>query len=123
LVSKVNFFQGLLSHFAASCAGGGFLGFPTWYHYLPKEAGTCSPALLKLDDIWLIVAAVIEILLRVAGIVAVILIIYGGFSYVASQGEPDKTRQAQGTIVNALIGLAIAVVAAATVAFIAGSIT
>ena len=117
---------GLFSHFAvASCSGGGFLGFPTWYEYLPKGSSTnglCSPALTSLSDIWLIVAAVIEILLRVAALAAVVFVIYGGFSYVTSQGEPDKTAQAQSTIVNGLIGLAIAVAASAAVAFIAGSI-
>ena len=114
---------GLLSHFADSCSGGSFLGFPTWYEYLPKQTGSCSPELTKLSDVWLIAAAIIEILLRVAALAAVIFVIYGGFSYVASQGEPDKTSQAQSTIINALLGLAIAVAASAVVAFIAGSIT
>jgi hypothetical protein len=75
-----------------------------------------------LTDIWLIVAAIIEIALRIAAIVAVIFIIYGGFSYTTSQGDPEGTAKARGTIVNALIGLAVAVMAAAIVSFIARSI-
>ncbi|MGC1176498.1 MAG: hypothetical protein WA843_00345 [Candidatus Saccharimonadales bacterium] len=114
----------LLSHFAASCSGGGFLGFHTWYEYLPGTTsnGLCSPQLTSLNDVWLVVAAIIEIMLRVAAIVAVIFVIYGGFSYITSQGEPEKTGQAKSMLTNALVGLAIAVMAAAIVSFIAKSI-
>jgi ABC-type nitrate/sulfonate/bicarbonate transport system permease component len=45
---------------------------------------------------------------------------YGGFQFVTSQGEPGKTAKARDTIVSALAGLAIAVVAAILVGFIAG---
>lgn len=118
--------NGLFTHFAATCSGGGFLGFPTWYHYLQGTTdpanGLCSPQISGLSDIWLIVAAVIEILLRVASLVAVIFVIVGGFNYVTSQGEPDKTSHARSAIINSLIGLVIAVTAAIIVGFIAGSI-
>jgi hypothetical protein len=117
----------LLSLFADSCKGGGFLGFPTWYEYLPGTTdpnnGLCTPQLNDLSNIWLVVAAVIEIMLRVAAIVAVAFIIYGSITYITSQGEPDSTKRAKDTIVNALVGLAIAVLAAAIIQFIAGSIT
>lgn len=118
----------LLSRFAATvhCGGGSFLGFPTWYHYLQSSTdanGLCSPKLNGLSDIWLIVAAVIEIILRVAAIAAVIFVIYGSVSLITSQGEPDKTTKARNTIVNALIGLAISVMSAAIVSFIAKSIS
>ena len=117
----------LFSHFAAACSGGGFLGFPTWYKYLPGSSDPtthlCSPQITGLNDVWLIVAAVIEIMLRVAAIVAVVFVIYGGFGYMTSQGEPDKTTKARWTIINALAGLAISVLAAVVVGFIAGSIT
>lgn len=117
----------LLSRFAASCGGGSFLGFPHWYQYLNcqtvKVQGQPTQQLPQLDhinDIWLIVAAIIEILLRVAGIAAIILVIWGGAQYMTSQGEPDKTNKAKTTIMNALIGLLIAILAAAIVDFIAG---
>jgi hypothetical protein len=113
--------------FAKSCAGGSFFGFPKWYKYLPgtidPNSGLCSPQLNSLSSIWLIAAAIIEIMLRVAAIVAVIFVIYGGFAYVTSQGEPESTGRAKSTIVNALVGLAVAVSAAAIVTFIASSIS
>jgi hypothetical protein len=108
------------------CPNNSFLGFPTWYKYLEgsydDSSKLCAPHLSGLSDIWLIVAAVIEILLRVAVLVAVVGIIYGGFSYITSQGEPDKTSKARMTIINAAGGMVIAILATVIVSFIAGSI-
>ena len=91
--------RALMSHFAA-CAGGGFLGFPTWYKYLPSTTpagGLCSPQITKLDDVWLILAAVIEIMLRIAALVQVIFTMYGGFRYGHQPGDPSKIAgQGQG---------------------------
>lgn len=110
------------------CDGGTFLGFPTWYKYLDgdhyKELSTnqdvCNPKMNGLNDIWKIVAAVIEILLRVAGIVAIAMIVWGGISYTISQGNGDKTKDALKTIINSLIGLVIAIGATGIVNFVAG---
>lgn len=117
----------LLVYAAKACSGGSFLGFPTWYAYLDgvtdPHSGLCSPQITRLSDVWLIVAAIIEILLRVAAIVAVVFIVYAGINYITSQGEPEKTARARGTLVNALLGLAIAIMAAFIVTFIAGKIT
>lgn len=114
----------LLTNFATTtCGGGSFLGFPTWYKYLSSDsANACSPVITGLSDIWLIVAAVIEILLRVAALVAVVFVISGGFKYITSQGEPENTAHARGAIINALIGLVIAVSAAVIIGYIARSI-
>jgi hypothetical protein len=112
----------------------GFFGFPRWYEYLPgvwslTDPGNphsglnCSPQLTDLANIWLIAAAVIGILLRVAALAAVGFVIYGAIGYITSQGDPEPTARAKGTIVNAMVGLAIAVMAAAIVTFIAGRFT
>lgn len=111
----------LITQFAASDSCSSFLGFPTWYEYI-KAPGTCTPQITALSDVWLIVAAVIEILLRIAALAAVGFVIYGGVQYLTSQGEPDKTSKALSTILNAVIGLAISVLAAILISFIAGSI-
>jgi hypothetical protein len=97
-----------------------FLGFPTWYEYL---SGTCAnPKITSINDVWLIVAAIIEILLRIAGMAAVALIIFAGFQYITSEAEPDTVNKARKTIINALVGLAISILAATIVNFTAGSI-
>lgn len=108
------------------CSGGNFLFFPPWYKYLPghtESNGLCSPQLGSINDVWLIVAAVIEILLRVAALAAVVFVIYGGVKYITSQGNPEDTTNARNTIINALVGLLLSVMAAAFVNFIAKSIS
>lgn len=113
--------------YAAACPGGTALGLPKWYEYLQCTKNTNSdgttaytPDLSNINDVWLIGAAVLEILLRLASLFAIVLVIWGGIQYVTSRGEPDKTSKARGTILNALIGLTIAVISASLVAFVAG---
>lgn len=96
-----------------------FLGFPTWYTYLPKN-GDGTPEIKSLADIWLVVAAIIEILLRIAALAAIAFVIVGGVKYITSQGEPDAATKARSTLISALVGLAIAVLAATLVAYLAG---
>lgn len=110
---------------ACSPGSGSFFGLPPWYKYLDGEivAGKCSPKLDLADNpgqIAAILLAVAEMLLRVAAIVAVVFVIVGGVRYTTSQGEPDATAGARKTIINALIGLVLAVSAAAVVTFIGG---
>jgi hypothetical protein len=110
---------------ACRLTGGNFFHFPHWYDYLDgavDSRGACSPDVSALADVWLIVAAVIQILLWVAAFAAIGMLIYGGFQYTTSQGEPEATGKAKTTIVNALIGLAVAISAGAIITFIAGSI-
>ena len=118
----------------AACAkkSDGFLGFPTWYKYLePKfEGGNCEiklPTKTNGDtDIaksaTRILLAVFEIALRIGGMVAVVFVIYGGFQFILSQGEPEKHKGARSTIINALIGLAITISATAIVNLIGRNI-
>ena len=122
--------QELFYRFATSqaCPGGDFFGLPKWYIYLQCKTTTNSttgatiqiPQINGLSDIWLIVAAIVELLLRVAAIAAFAMIVYGGVQLITSQGNPDSAAKARGTLINAIIGLAISVLAATLVTFIAG---
>ncbi|MHB1864870.1 MAG: hypothetical protein ACYCPS_01735 [Candidatus Saccharimonadales bacterium] len=117
----INKLQQVLStqHFAAACsAHSNLFAFPTWYEYL-SCTGSGSPQFTNIGDVWKIVAAVIEILLRVAALVAVGIIIYAGIQYTTSQGNPEKTSKALSAIISAAAGLAICILAAAIVTFIA----
>lgn len=119
-----------LSIFAANCDKPTFLGLVPWYQYLdlaqdPTGTGcrivnfdSSSGALGAQSPFLLIGLAILENLIRIAGLVAVGYIIYGGFRYMTSQGSPDSTKGAQQTIINALIGVVIAIVAAAGVAYL-----
>jgi hypothetical protein len=114
----LSLFPGISQFAQAKSCGGSFFGFPTWYKYLP-DASSCSPRLTGINDIWLIMLAIAEILLRVAVIVAIAFVLIGGFKYITSQGNPDKTSQAKKTVVDGLIGVVIAIVATAVISFIA----
>lgn len=107
---------------AESCSksASSFLGFPTWYKYLNPvyQNGQCVLNTNMPDDLGKIGLALVEIFLRLAGLVAVIFVVYGGFNYITSQGEPDKTKSARQRIVNALIGLVITTVATVIVSFL-----
>ena len=109
--------------FFASCSGSSlFTILPTWYQYLPSKTVNhhCTPTLNSITDAWLIVAAIIDILLRIAALAAIAFVIYGGILYTTSQGSPDQTSKAKSTIINALIGLALSVSASLVVAFLVG---
>jgi hypothetical protein len=107
-----------------------FLGLEPWYQYLGMQtdaSGSCSTiafpststgALGANSPFLLIGLAVVDDLIRVAALVAVGYVIYGGIQYMTSGGSPDSTKKAQGTIINALVGLVIAILAASIVAFI-----
>lgn len=118
-----------LQTFAASCGGGSFFGFPTWYKYLTgvssdvDGATVCTAQITGINDIWLIGLALIEILLRVAILAAIAYVMFGGFKYVTARGNSDKLENARTSILDALTGLAIAIVASAVVSFIAGRFT
>jgi len=118
-----------------------FLKLPTWYAYLEigeersKDGNTvidhCAIINPRTPDgsldwakaIPLIGLAVLEIMLRIAGLVGFIFVIYGGFKYITSQGEPEKTKTSRQTITNGLIGIVISIVAAAAVSFLANTLT
>src|SRR5690349_12497247 len=99
---------GQLSKFGAvgdfcNPGGGNFLGLPKWYKYLDgvREAGgNCAPKLSGINDIWLIGLAVVDILLRVVVLVAIAFILIGGFHYITSRANPDKTRNARNTVID-----------------------
>lgn len=110
-------------------SSGGFLGFPPWHKYLggtqtvagdPTQPLVCVPKVGALSDIWLILAAVIELLLRFAALAAIFLIVYGGIQLITSQGDSGATKKARQTIINAVVGLIIAIAATSIISFIAG---
>ena len=113
-----------LQQFALDNCKTRLLGLPTWYEYLPTDPTTCAIQTDGLGGtaIILVIMALIDILLTLAGILAVGFIIFGGFKYITSQAEPSKLVGARQTILNAVIGLVIAIIASRVVAFIAGKL-
>ena len=63
------------------------------------------------ERIQTIVTTIVNIFSIIVGIVAVVMIIYGGFKYITSGGDSGKITSAKSTVVYALIGLVIAALA------------
>jgi hypothetical protein len=108
-----------------TCQERDFFGLHPWYHYIPKDKSHFDGCDIKhfqllgsSSDIPLVLLAIVDDLLRIAGMVAVAFIIVGAIRLVTSQGNPEDTSKAQSTIINALIGLAVAIVAASFVSFL-----
>ena len=64
------------------------------------------------------IKTITNILLFVLGAIAVIMIIIGGIRYATSNGDSSQTKAAKDTILYAVIGLVVAIVAYAIVQFI-----
>lgn len=64
------------------------------------------------------VRSIINVLMMLLGAIAVIVIIYGGFLYVTSRGDAGKVTAAKNTILYAVIGIIVALLAYAIVRFV-----
>ena len=107
-----------------SAACGRFLTLPAWYEGYTdgnckftgppsdQSGGSVSEEGLK-QFIWKIALNIIEIILQLIAYIAVAFVIYGGFLYMTSSGSPERASQGLKTIINASVGLAIAVGAVA----------
>ncbi len=65
-----------------------------------------------------ILTRIIQILVYIVGIASVIMIIIGGFRYVLSHGDPGAVSTAKNSILYALVGLVVAILAQGIVAFV-----
>jgi len=88
-----------------------FIGFFGWMG-IAFAQGTALTAVgeasgLATEDIGIVIARIIRIFISVLGIVAVILILYSGWLYMVSKGEPAKTKKALDILKNAFIGFVI----------------
>lgn len=67
-------------------------------------------------------AALFNIFLLIAGIVAFLFVLYGGFLYLTAGGDTARTGQGRSFIINALIGIIIIFISYAVVNFLVGRI-
>ncbi len=74
----------------------------------------------KLNEL---VTQIVNIFSVVVGIVAVIMIILGGFKYITSGGDSGNVTGAKNTILYAIIGLVVVALAQFIVKFVLGKAT
>lgn len=109
---------------------GSVFGITTWYRGLEFD-DECNPIVSyedfdstdeSVNPILIITLNISDMIARLAGIIAVIVVVIGGFKYVLSDGDPQKTADARKTIINALIGAVIAAMAAIIVSLVVNTL-
>lgn len=65
-----------------------------------------------------LVGRVINILSWIVGIVSVVMVVIGGFKFIVSNGDANGVKSARNTVIYALIGLAVAMLAQVLVRFV-----
>lgn len=78
---------------------------------LPKPEAT----LARLDS-------VLSLAFVLLGAIAVLIIVIAGFRYVISRGEPAEMARSKNTIIYALVGLGICILAYSIVTFVIKSV-
>ena len=69
-------------------------------------------------DLTIIVGRIISLVIQFLGLIAVIIILIGGFKWMTSGGDSEKIKSARQLMTNGIIGLVIIVLAYAIVTFI-----
>lgn len=87
-----------------------FLVFLIWpglaYAQLINLKGA-TPDLLQKGNIYQLTGKVVQGVLGFIGVLFVVLVIYGGFSWMTAGGDSGKVQKAKDTIIKATIGVVI----------------
>ena len=94
---------GLTTPFQGDCTKGG-----------NKVAGTCRADQTVIGALF---AKVFQIATLLAGILAVLFIVYNGIQYILSAGDAAKMKAARSNILNIIIGIIIIVAAYSIIRF------
>ena len=81
---------------------------------------TCAPASSTDNTLTNTIKLIVDLLTLFVGFLSVVFLIFGAFKYISSGGDSGKVTSAKSTILYALIGLAIAVVAQVIVQLVIG---
>ncbi len=86
------------------------------------NVGVDNVGVLKGNNLAGTVGNIVKILLMLAGLVAVIYLIYGGVKYITSQGEEEAAEEGKRVILYAIIGLIVIGISAVIVNYIVTAI-
>ena len=65
---------------------------------------------------------IINVAIGLAGLIAVVVVVFGGQRYLTSAGEPGKVKQAKDMILYGVIGLVVTILSWAIVNFVIGNV-
>ena len=84
--------------------------------------GFASETGLGSTDIRTTISRIINVAMGLLGIVAVLIILLGGFKWMTAGGADEKIKEARKLIMSGIIGLVIILAAYAIATFVVGSI-
>lgn len=85
-----------------------------------KEAAGCSENIKTVDEV---ANGVIKIVIAIIGVIAVGVMIYGGFCFMMSHGDAARVQKGKHIIMYGLIGLIVSIMAYAIVLFVSGMLS
>jgi len=74
-------------------------------------------------DIWALLAKALNWFFNIAFIIAAIFIVYAGWQYITAGGDDDKMKSGLNTLVRALIGVAVILLAKGLLTIISTFVT
>lgn len=87
---------------------------------LNEVAGTAG--IQGEEDIRIVIARIINVVLSFLGIIALLIVIYGGFTWMTAGGNQDKVDRAKKILINGAIGLTIIFLSWAITSFVIGAL-
>jgi len=128
VIAAVSLGSGLLSPALASARGceDSFMMFRPWYFGLVNDDENCSFKTIVVPEdgqdapagsvtltvfVWTVILNILNILLILVGYLALGVLIYGGYIYALSRGDPTKIAAGKKTVVAAVVGLIICILA------------
>lgn len=84
-----------------------FFSITRWCEDLPENPDFTTGKEKIAEYVLILIANIYGMITDIASYIAVILVMYGGFLYVTSSGDPGKSMKGQKTIINSLIGIVI----------------
>jgi len=82
-----------------------------------NETGYTGGA-IQLGSLSNVVSKIIEIVLSFVGVIFLVLLIYGGYTWMIARGNEQQVEKAKSIIINAIIGLVIVMAAYAITALV-----
>ena len=110
-----------------ACDNPTFFRLNPWYAHLTRD-DSCGVAQSNfqgdslIPSIWKIVLTILSDLFFIAGLLAVVYIIYSGILYITSNGDPGAAAKAKKALTGTVVGLVIVLLAHVAVNTILGLI-
>jgi len=76
---------------------------------------------LNQGDLVSMIARIINTALLLVGVIAVAMLVYGGFLYITAQGDAKQVEKAKTVVIYSVIGIAVIGLAYSIVAFVIGA--